>query len=255
MSSAKDPRFVACLSRKSRPASGVTRTFLAGSVAAALLLAFGGPAATAQGREGNPQHGKTIAEQSCAACHGPDGNSTIAQYPKLAGQKPAYLYRQLWAFKTGARTSDVMSGIVKPMSDADMADAAAYYGEQSIHPDTVKDPALARLGERIYLRGGRGPTAQPACAMCHGSAGGRGASTTGMMGGGGMVGGGMMGGGSMTGGTADVPHLAGQHAAYVLDRLNYFATKQGQATTMGRIASSLSEHQRMAVAAFIAGMK
>ncbi|MFY0088617.1 c-type cytochrome, partial [Acinetobacter baumannii] len=39
--------------------------------------------------------GKTIATQVCAACHGADGNSAIPANPKLAGQHPEYLYKQL----------------------------------------------------------------------------------------------------------------------------------------------------------------
>jgi len=41
--------------------------------------------------------------QACSACHGADGNSTIAQFPVLAGQTARYLYLQLKDFKEGRR--------------------------------------------------------------------------------------------------------------------------------------------------------
>jgi cytochrome c553 len=74
-----------------------------------------------------PSHdkGKRLAEDKCAACHGTHGNSTNPQYPKLAGQNPAYLYSQILAFRTGSRRSDAMSGIATVLSDADAADAAS----------------------------------------------------------------------------------------------------------------------------------
>ena len=44
--------------------------------------------------------GATAAKSdSCAHCHGTDGNSTSSAYPSLAGQTREYLYRQIKAFK------------------------------------------------------------------------------------------------------------------------------------------------------------
>ncbi len=56
----------------------------------------------------------------CAACHGIDGNSAISANPKLSGQHPEYLYKQLTNFKSGARANAVMSGMAGMLSDADM---------------------------------------------------------------------------------------------------------------------------------------
>ena len=74
--------------------------------------------------------GQKLAHAKCAGCHGEDGNSSNPQIPKLAGQNPAYLYRQLWAFRQGTRESDMMSGIVATITDVDMADAASFYSLQ-----------------------------------------------------------------------------------------------------------------------------
>ena len=183
---------------------------------------------------GNPQRGKEIAEAKCAACHGADGNSATPQFPKLAGQNAAYLYWQLWAFKRGARRSDVMSGIVAGLSDAEMADAASFYGERSIRPDTVTDKAEAARGRRIFLAG---TATTPPCATCHAATGWRGRPMMGMM-----------------GSRVYAPNLNGQHAAYTTQQLIRFATGERPSTVMGRIAAGLSKSDMKAVAEYLAGV-
>jgi cytochrome c553 len=66
----------------------------------------------------------------CGACHGPDGNSTNPEWPKLAGQHAAYLELALKAYKSGARKNPLMSPQAAALSDQDMADLAAYYAAQ-----------------------------------------------------------------------------------------------------------------------------
>ncbi|MAG77379.1 MAG: cytochrome C [Colwelliaceae bacterium] len=63
----------------------------------------------------------------CAACHGAEGISAIPMYPNLAGQKAAYIEKQLKDFKSGARKDPVMAPMAMPLSDADIANLAAYY--------------------------------------------------------------------------------------------------------------------------------
>jgi len=63
----------------------------------------------------------------CAACHGMDGIGLKPIYPNLAGQKEAYLVKQLKAFKHGYRTDPAMSPMAMPLSDADIANVSAYY--------------------------------------------------------------------------------------------------------------------------------
>ena len=75
---------------------------------------------------GNAAAGKTKAA-SCAGCHGVKGISAIPTYPNLAGQKAAYTAKQLKAFKSGARKDPTMNAMAKPLSDADIANSAAYY--------------------------------------------------------------------------------------------------------------------------------
>jgi cytochrome c553 len=63
----------------------------------------------------------------CAACHGAAGISMVPMYPNLAGQKEAYLAKQLKDFKSGKRNDPTMKGMVMALSDADMDNLAAYY--------------------------------------------------------------------------------------------------------------------------------
>ncbi|ALO33528.1 cytochrome C [Colwellia sp. MT41] len=63
----------------------------------------------------------------CAACHGPAGISAVPTYPNLAGQKEAYLVKQLTDFKSGKRNDPVMKGMVMALSATDIENLAAYY--------------------------------------------------------------------------------------------------------------------------------
>ncbi|HHB12706.1 MAG TPA: cytochrome c [Chromatiales bacterium] len=68
---------------------------------------------------------------ACAGCHGANGVSAVPNYPNLAGQKEAYLVKQLKDFKSGARKDPTMSAMVAPLSDADIENLAAYYASLS----------------------------------------------------------------------------------------------------------------------------
>lgn len=92
------------------------------ATASALILVAGTNVAIA----GDAAAGKTKAA-SCAACHGATGISAIPTYPNLAGQKEAYLVQQLKAFKDKTRTDPTMNAMAAPLTDADMANLAAYY--------------------------------------------------------------------------------------------------------------------------------
>ena len=64
---------------------------------------------------------------TCAGCHGPKGVSMIPTNPNLAGQHEAYLTAQLKAFRAGTRANPTMNAMAKALSDADIANIAAYY--------------------------------------------------------------------------------------------------------------------------------
>ncbi len=64
---------------------------------------------------------------ACAACHGAKGISAVPMYPNLAGQKETYTIKQMKAFKDKVRIDPTMNAMMAPLSDADMANLAAYY--------------------------------------------------------------------------------------------------------------------------------
>lgn len=63
----------------------------------------------------------------CAACHGPEGISANPLWPNLAGQKEAYLIKQIKAFKSGERKDPSMAPMVAGLTDTDIENIAAYY--------------------------------------------------------------------------------------------------------------------------------
>jgi cytochrome c553 len=63
----------------------------------------------------------------CAACHGANGVSVSPIWPNLAGQKEAYLVKQIKAFRDGSRKDPTMSPMAAPLSDDDAANLAAYF--------------------------------------------------------------------------------------------------------------------------------
>ena len=74
--------------------------------------------------------------QTCAACHGPEGNNpTAPDFPRLAGQHYDYLLKALRDYKSGARKNPIMGAQVGSLSSQDMADLAAFYSSQkgSLH--------------------------------------------------------------------------------------------------------------------------
>jgi cytochrome c553 len=228
--------------------------FAIGVILMSMLIV--GMAVAETSSDGNRLHGQKLAEAFCAGCHGVDGNGMGAnpEYPKLAGQKSSYLRDQLRAFKSGARKSDIMAGPASAISNAQIVELAHFYNGQPVKPDSTKDPKLAELGARIFnqpMRSG------PPCVACHNS---RGFGPMGPMGGrvGMMQGRGMMremGPMGMMGNFGDVPNLNGQHAAYVVQQLNAFASGVRQATVMGPIAAALSERDRKAVAEYLSGLQ
>jgi len=171
---------------------------------------------------------QSIAAQVCAACHAADGNSIGPANPKIAGQIPEYLHKQLVDFKAqggkkAARENAVMSGMVANLSEADMRNLAAYYSGQKLKPAAAADKELAALGQKVW-RGGNAQTGVPACAGCHGPTG--------------------------SGIPAQYPRVAGQYAEYIATQLRAFR-EGGRANDpngmMRGVAARLSEREIKAV--------
>ena len=108
---------------------------------------------------------------TCMGCHGLAGNSTIPNFPKLAGQGEGYILKQLQEFKSGERDNAIMAGVVSLLSEQDMMDIAAYYSIQTISENSAKaDEETIELARKIYV-GGKKDTQTTACIACHGPRG------------------------------------------------------------------------------------
>ena len=77
------------------------------TAALASVFAFN---AHAQAVKPDLNKGSALFAAQCVACHAADGNSTTPANPKLAGQHPEYLLKQLQEFKSGKRENAIMSG-------------------------------------------------------------------------------------------------------------------------------------------------
>ena len=97
--------------------------------AAALLLALPVEA-------GDPASGRGKAVQ-CQTCHGLDGMAKLPNAPHIAGQNEIYLVKALKDYRTGARRNEMMSLVIRELSDKDILDLAAYYGRIEVR---VKAP-------------------------------------------------------------------------------------------------------------------
>jgi cytochrome c553 len=179
---------------------------------------------------GDPKAGEAKASTICMACHGPQGNSIVPTWPKVAGQHPDYIYKQLMDFKAGNRQNAQMSPMAAPLTEQEMRDLAAYYATQT-QTGGAADPELATLGEQIY-RAGNPATGVPACSGCHGPAG-------------------------MGTNLAKFPRISGQHADYTKQTLTYFRAgeRANDPNAMMRgVAAKMTDKEIAAVSQYLQGL-
>jgi cytochrome c553 len=186
----------------------------------------------AAAKPGDPAAGEAKAA-TCGACHGVDGNSADAQYPKIAGQNERYLARQLKLFKTGERQSPIMQPFAAPLSPQDMRDLGAFFATKAAMPGTG-DEALKERGQQLF-RGGDATAGIPACMACHGPSG-RGNPG------------------------AAYPSLGGQHADYTKAKLMAFrdglvlGTGDDANSVMAAVSANLSDSDIEALSSYVEGL-
>jgi cytochrome c553 len=78
---------------------------------------------------GDPVAGEAKSK-TCAACHGADGNSATADFPRIAGQPADYLVKAMRDYKSGARKNPIMAPQMANLSRRDMEDLAAFYARK-----------------------------------------------------------------------------------------------------------------------------
>jgi cytochrome c553 len=95
-----------------------------------LLLGLTFAALAASANAADVEAGKKKATEVCAACHGPDGNSQSADFPRVAGQHADYLRKAMRDYKSGARKDPVMAGFANQLSAQDIENVAAFFAAQ-----------------------------------------------------------------------------------------------------------------------------
>ena len=202
---------------------------LMAAVLAAPLVSMANDPAPAKAAKPDLAAGEAKYTAMCASCHGADGNSGSPAYPKLAGQHPEYLNKQLQEFKSGKRANAIMSGFAATLSDEDMRNIAHWASAQKAKPGFAKDKELVALGERIY-RGGIADRQVAACAGCHSPNG--------------------------AGIPSQYPRLSGQHADYTITQLTSFRDGvRKNSAQMTAVAAKLNDREIKAVSDYIAGLR
>ena len=99
--------------------------------------------------------------QLCAACHGPDGNSTDPHIPSIAGQPKIFIEQQLILFREGVRISGQMAPIVKGLKDAEIVKLAEHFSKLP-----AKGMEAGPVEKSVALRGAA-RAKELRCGSCH----------------------------------------------------------------------------------------
>jgi cytochrome c553 len=176
--------------------------------------------------EAKPERGREKAKEVCVACHGEQGVSVAPDFPHLAGQSGAAIYKQLNDYRTGSRAHPQMTDVAKALDEAMVADVAAYYAAQP-----KRDPNLLTLAElppaivRLVELGDPSRNIPP-CASCHRPG---------------------------SGGPIETPILAEQGQEYIAQQLKLYASGERRNDVYGRmriIAAKLTAAEINGLAAY-----
>lgn len=213
---------------------GIRNTSEVKTASVVLLIVAGAGSAAAAGMA----DGKTIAVQggsqgatACVSCHGLDGaGNAQAGFPRLAGLDPAYLVRQIEAYRTGGRENPIMMPIAKSLTAAETDAVSAYYaGLPSPNaPAPPVEAALLKQGQQL-AQVGNWDNNIPACVSCHGPDG--------------------------SGAGSAFPALAGQHASYLKSQLQAWrnGTRSNDPNQLMKVvAERMSDREIQAAAAYFA---
>ena len=192
---------------------------------------------------GNPELGQQKAA-ACMACHGPDGNSPALappaeQWPKLAGQMPEYIAKQLHDFKAGRRANAQMSPQAQIVVEADIPDLAAFFSAQQVKPSDATDKSLLAQGEKLFNKGKGKPDFVAACVGCHGING---------------VGARDWAASYKQPPTVLAPAIGGQHASYIAKQLKAFrdgSRKNDVGSVMHNVGMRLDDKEIAAVSEYV----
>lgn len=168
-----------------------------------------------------------IIKRVCENCHGPDGNSTSATFPRLNGQQANYIVAQLKSFRGHNRGDPhamaYMWGMAGPLSDEQIVDIAKYLSSRK-PTEPQRGGSLAAEGRKIFMEGVDAHNI-PACAACHGDHGE---------------------------GNSEIPRLAGQHADYLKTQLEDFRSLVRNNDVMHANTKEMTNREIEAVVSYLA---
>ena len=203
------------------------------ALVAAMMV--GGSVAQAQ-TKGDPAAGEGKAGL-CGGCHGFDGNSEDATFPRLAGQYEAYIAKQVVDFQKGLRTNnETMAGMAATVASVeDARDIGAFFQKQKMAKAPLQpvNNKLAEKGEKLFHEGNPKNNVY-ACVNCHGERGrGKGPSVSAF------------------------PVVGGQHRDYLIKQLKDFregTRSNDPAGMMSDIAKRLTEEEIQALADYLSSL-
>lgn len=123
------------------------------------------------GDVGIASYGQRFADRNCSWCHGPSLQG-FATAPRLAGQKPQYMYTQLRSFIYHTRDNPLSKlymwgAAANHLSPQTARDLALYVSTINAKAANDGDQRLAATGQTIYQEGI--PVSNiPSCVACHG---------------------------------------------------------------------------------------
>jgi cytochrome c553 len=178
------------------------------------------------------QRGYAKVQEVCVSCHGETGVSVSPDFPHLAGQSGAAIYKQLYDYRTGSRVHPLMTDVAKALKEAVIADVAAYYaGQPQRNPKPVTLAESPREIVRLVELGDPRRNIPP-CAACHRAG---------------------------AGGPIETPVLAEQRAEYIIQQLKLYASGERHNDVYARmrtVASQLTADEIAGLAAYYrAGFK
>ena len=193
---------------------------------AALTCLIGGVAVAEDAAKPASTSAETTATTVCQNCHGPNGNSVSATFPRLNGQQADYIAAQLKNFRDHSRSDPharaYMWAMASQLDDAAIDALAHYYADQK--PTLPQSGGeLAATGAKIYANGVEAQNV-PACQTCHGDHGD---------------------------GASVIPRIAGQHGDYLRHQLEAFREELRESDVMHANTKDMTDSQIEALVSYL----
>jgi cytochrome c553 len=213
------------------------RYALSSVVLAAALMAVGSSGfASAEPRAAG--HGSVQAKiEYCETCHGEGGQGFYGYYtiPRLAGQQPGYIVNELHDFVGRLRTHPIMSNVARGVPPSMYGAIAEHFHSMNSPPLGGSGGGNAKLGRDIFMNG-IPESNVPACWACHGP--------------------------DAHGARGEIPRLAGQLPAYIVQTLATWNTERGPEVAQHGLSAlmvptthNLTRAEMAAVAAYVGGLR